>query len=75
MGGNFKNYVKMMPVSWETALAHGINFFTDELEADRVKFEVVNNGVAIAIVCDEQNQKEAAQFWQEHVKPVLEDSS
>lgn len=71
-GDNFERYVKMMPVSWKTLLAHGINFFTDELEAERVQFEVVNNGVTIGIVCDEDNQRDAAEFWKNHVQPVLE---
>jgi len=70
---SFERYVKMLPVSWENALGQGVAFLTAHLNAERVEFEVVNNGVAIGIVCDENDKREAAQFWKEHVEPALDD--
>ena len=37
-----------------------------------MKFKVASNGVQIGIECDEENQREAAEFWQDYVTPNLE---
>lgn len=72
-GDGFESLVSMLPISWETALAKGLRYFTDRLDAERVQFDVANNGVVISIVCDEEAQRDAAEFWIEHVEPALEE--
>ena len=71
----FESLLSMAPFGWEEAVASGVSYLATELEATNVKFEVAENGVRIGIVCDEENQKKAAQFWQEHVRPALEDEA
>lgn len=71
MSAGFESLISMLPIEWETALAKGITYFTEELDADEVKFEVASNGVAISIVCDEEAQRDAADFWVNHVEPAL----
>ena len=69
----FMGLVNRLPVSWESALASGLDFLAEELEAETMKFKVHDNGVSIQIVCDETNQRKAAQFWKDEVKPKLGD--
>lgn len=67
----FETIIGMSPYSWEEIVAMGVNYLADELESSKVKFTVVDNGVRIGIVCDEENQVEAAKFWKEYVDPHL----
>ena len=69
----FERLLGLAPFGWEEAVASGVSYLATELEASNVKFEVAENGVRIGIVCDEENQKKAAEFWQDHVRPALEE--
>lgn len=68
----FESLLSMAPFGWEEAVASGVSYLATELNATNVKFEVADNGVRIGIVCDEENQRKAAEFWQNHVRPALE---
>lgn len=67
----FESIVNRLPVSWESLVAQGVNYLSEELEAEEVKLTVHNNGVSIGIITDEENKKEAIEFWKEHVQPAL----
>jgi len=68
----FEKILAMTPYPWEEIVAKGVSYLASELEADSVKFKVASNGVQIGIECDEENQREAAEFWQDYVTPNLE---
>lgn len=68
----FERLLSIAPFDWEEAVASGVAYLAEELEAKNVKFEVASNGVRIGIVCDEDNQRKAAVFWKEYVQPALE---
>lgn len=68
----FETLLNMAPFGWEEAVASGVSYLATELEAENVKFEVAENGVRIGIVCDTENQKKAAEFWRDYVRPALE---
>jgi len=59
-------------LDWKELLAKGISRLGSELDSDKMELEVVNNGVRINIVCDEEKQREAAKVWKNHVIPELE---
>ncbi len=64
--------ISLTPYSWQEIVAMGVKYLADELDSDGVKFTVVSNGVRISIKCDEENQKEAEEFWRNHVHPNLQ---
>jgi hypothetical protein len=68
----FERLLNIAPFDWEEAVASGVAYLAEELEARNVKFEVAENGVRIGIVCDEENQRKAAIFWKNYVQPALE---
>jgi len=69
----FEKIMAMTPYPWEEIVAKGVGYLANELEAESVKFKVAKNGVQIGIECDEENQRQAAKFWEEYVTPNLEE--
>lgn len=68
----FERIISMTPYPWQEIVAKGVGYLASELDADSVKFKVASNGVQIGIECDEQNQRKAAEFWENNVRPNLE---
>lgn len=73
MGSRFKQYVTMLPGSWEKVLGHGLRFFISRQDPDDVKFVKYDNGWGIQVVTDEDNVEEASDFWDEYVREELEE--
>jgi len=70
---NFESILSMTPYPWQEVVAKGVGYLASELDADSVKFKVASNGVQIGIECDEDNQRKAAEFWDDYVRPNLEE--
>jgi hypothetical protein len=62
-------------LSWKELVGKGFARLSQELDSDKVIFEVMEDGVRISIVCDEEERKMAANLWEENVKPEMEGDS
>lgn len=59
-------------LDWRELVAKGISRLSDELDSEKMVFEVMSDGVRISIVCDEEEKREAADLWENYVRKELE---
>lgn len=59
-------------LSWQELVAKGFARLVNELDSDTTKFEVLDDGIRISIVCDEDEKREAAKLWKEEIQPELD---
>jgi hypothetical protein len=73
----FKRYMDRFGVSWEKLLSSGLSFFISEQDPEKVVFKVHTDnedritGYSIQVKTDEDNVREAKEFWEEHVEGKL----
>jgi hypothetical protein len=59
-------------LDWRELVAKGIARLSEELDSEKMVFEVMSDGVRISIVCSEGEKREAADLWENYVRPELE---
>jgi hypothetical protein len=73
----FKSYIDKLGVDWEDVLSSGLSLFIKEQDPDKVVYKVHTDsdenitGYSIQVKTDEENVKEAKDFWENHVEPKL----
>lgn len=72
IGTDFESLVGSIPVDKNSLISSAISWFLRRQEPDDVTFQVYKNGYAIEVKTDEDNIKEAAEFWKDNVIPKLE---
>lgn len=71
IGTDLESLVNRLPVNKDTIVSSGISFFIRRQDPDNVDFQVYENGYRIEVKTDEDNVKEAAEFWRDEVIPKL----
>lgn len=71
MGTDLESIVDRLPFNKETIISSGISWFIRRQEPESVDFEVYENGYQITVKADEENVRQAAEFWRDEVNPKL----
>lgn len=58
-------------LSWQELVAKGVARLSNELDTDTVVFEVMEDGIRISMVCDEEGKREASKLWKNHIRPEM----
>lgn len=73
----FTTYVNKFGVSWERLLSSGLSLFIKEQQPEKVVFKVHTDdnqditGYSIQVKTDEENVREAKEFWEKNVETKL----
>jgi len=73
----FETYLSKFGVDWEDVLSSGLSFFITKQDPEKVKFKVHTNkqeeitGYSIQVKTDEDNVKDAKDFWENNVRGKL----
>ena len=73
----FSRYMGRFGVSWQSLLSSGLSFFITEQDPEKVVFKVHTNsvnevtGYSIQVKTDEDNVRQAKEFWEDHVEEKL----
>lgn len=71
MGTDLESLVDRLPFSKNTIISSGISWFIRRQDPETVEFDVYENGYQITVKTDEDNVKQAAEFWRDEVNPKL----
>lgn len=73
----FSTYIQKLGVDWERVLSSGLSLFIKEQDPKKVVFKVHTNdeekvtGYSIQVKTDEENVRDAKEFWEKHVETKL----
>jgi hypothetical protein len=73
----FSTYIQKLGVDWQRVLSSGLSLFIKEQEPRKVVFKVHTKddenvtGYSIQVKTDEENVREAKEFWETNVEPKL----
>lgn len=59
-------------LSWQELVAKGFARLVSEIDGEKATLQVLQDGIRINIVCDEESKREAAELWTNHIQPELE---
>jgi len=65
---DFERILRIAGVEWEEVVAEGIERLGDELNSEKIIFEVLQDGVRISIVTDDEHKKKAKGLWEEYIE-------
>lgn len=71
-GSRFASIIEKVPVDNDKLIGQAVSWFIQKQEPENVRFIKYSNGYKIEVLTDNENAKEAKQFWDENVHPELE---
>lgn len=63
--------VERVPIDNDSLIGQAVSWFINKQAPDKVVFNYYENGYEIKVYADEDDAKEAADFWEKNVNPHL----